>query len=71
MGLLSGQARRDTNAGGHYAAQLFRGAMTQAMYDRALNEQHDNGYRLSHIYEISGTTVMIFERREGQTPRAV
>lgn len=63
MGVFGGQARSETDAGGHYATLLFKGAMTQGMYDRTLNQQHDKGYRLSHIYEISDSTVMIFERR--------
>lgn len=63
MGVFGSAARSETDAGGHYATLLLKGPMTQGMYDRTLNQQHDKGYRLSHIYEIGNTTVMIFERR--------
>lgn len=65
MGLLGGQAQRGVvDAGGHYVTRLFKSGMTQGMYDRALNEHYESGYRLSHIYEIGGSTVMVFERRD-------
>ena len=63
MGLFAGQQARGEVDAGHYSTLLFKGGMTQAMYDRTLNQQHERGYRLSHIYEISDQTVMIFERR--------
>lgn len=75
MGLLDGQRARNEaakeaavasvagchNPATHYVTEVNKGSANMLMLTGNLNQQYGKGYRLAHIYEQGGNTVMVFE----------
>lgn len=75
MGLLDGQRARHEaarevaaqataqchNTATHYTSDVNKGSLNATALAASLNSQYAKGYRLSHIYEIGGNTVLVFE----------
>lgn len=75
MGLLDGQRARHEaakevasasvagchNPATHYVTEVNKGSVNMLMLAAGLNQQYGKGYKLAHIYELGGNTVMVFE----------
>lgn len=46
----------------HYEAEVNRGDLSVGALTKALNKRHDDGWKLAHIFEQAGNTVMVWER---------
>lgn len=46
----------------HYDCEVNRGDLSVAWLTDKLNERYEDGWRLSHIFEQAGNTVLVFER---------
>ena len=47
----------------HYVCKVNRDELHMGSLADELNDRYRDGYRLAHILEQGGNTVMIFERR--------
>lgn len=47
----------------HYLAEVNKRGLSVTALTKTLNDHWDNGWRLAHILEQRGNTVMIFEKR--------
>lgn len=47
----------------HYEAVVNKRGLSVAALTKKLNERWENGWRLSHVLEQRGNTVMVFEKR--------
>jgi hypothetical protein len=45
-----------------YITEVNRGDLNMGSLERSLNDKHKDGYKLAHIFEQGGNTIMIFER---------
>lgn len=48
----------------HYEAVVNTGSLNVERWTKLLNERWEKGWRLDHVFEQKGNTVMVFERRE-------
>jgi hypothetical protein len=46
----------------HYEAEVNRGDLSMGSLTRDLNDRHEKGWRLAHIFEQGGNTILIWER---------
>lgn len=53
----------------HYNAEVNEGSINMALFTRKLNSQWEEGWRLAHIFEQAGNTVIVWERRGGHQAR--
>lgn len=51
----------------HYDAVVNKRGLSVSALTKTLNERWDNGWRLAHILEQRGNTVLVFEKRADQT----
>lgn len=49
--------------GGHYEATVNRGSLNMATFTRELNQRWKRGWKLGQVFEQSGNTVIVWERR--------
>jgi hypothetical protein len=56
--------RADKN-GAHYVARVNTGKLDVERFTDGLNDWWAKGFRLAHLFEQNGNTVMVFERSEG------
>lgn len=49
---------------GHYEVVVNKKSLNAAGVTIDLNARWDKGWRLAHVFEQDGNTVMVFERRE-------
>ena len=47
----------------HYEVEVNKRALSVKGLTRTLNERWDNGWRLAHLLEQRGNTVLVFEKR--------
>ncbi len=47
----------------HYLVEVNKRALSVTGLTRTLNDQWDNGWRLAHILEQRGNTVLVYEKR--------
>ena len=67
MGLLSKDPdleQSDAAPGDRYEAVVNKKDINMRRFTAGLNARWKNGWRLAHIFEQSGNTVMVFERRD-------
>jgi hypothetical protein len=57
------EARAETQARKHYEVEVNKGSLNVSGFERQMNGRWDSGWRLSHIFEQSGNTVVVWERR--------
>jgi len=50
--------------GPRYEAVANKKSINMAVLTQQLNHRWERGWRLSHVYEQAGNSVMIFERRD-------
>lgn len=50
--------------GPRYDAVVNKKSINMAVLTQQLNQRWEHGWRLAHIYEQAGNSVMIFERRD-------
>lgn len=48
---------------GHYDTEVNKGSLNMGSFKRNLNSRWDDGWKLSHVFEQDGNTVMVWERR--------
>jgi hypothetical protein len=53
---------RPTMADDHYEVEVNRGDLSTGSLTRDLNKRHAQGWKLAHIFEQAGNTVMVFEK---------
>lgn len=46
----------------HYEAEVNRGDLDVGSFTRTLNKRHEGGWKLSHIFEQAGNTIMVWEQ---------
>ena len=46
----------------HYEAEVNRGDLNMRSFSDTLNDRWRDGWRLAHIFEQGGNTVMVWER---------
>lgn len=46
----------------HYEAEVNRGDLDVGSLSKKLNKRYDEGWKLAHIFEQAGNTVMVWER---------
>ena len=63
MGLMSGGRPAAGPAGcvNHYVTEVNKGSLNMGRWQGRLNEMHQGGYRLAHVFEQDGNTVQVFE----------
>jgi hypothetical protein len=44
-----------------YRCEVNKGSINMGKWSKRLNEQRAQGYRLAHVFEQDGNTVMVFE----------
>lgn len=49
-------------ADSHYDTEVNRGDLDTGSLTRKLNKRHEDGWKLAHIFEQAGNTVMVFEK---------
>ena len=54
---------------GHYEAEVNRGDINMDHFTNQLNQRWDNGWRLARLFEQSGNTIIVWERRASQKAR--
>ena len=47
----------------HYDAEVNKGSLSVTVLAALLNKRWSDGWRLDHVFEQHGNTVLIFERR--------
>jgi hypothetical protein len=47
----------------HYICEVNKGDLNMRSLADGLNDRYRDGYRLAHVLEQGGNTIMIFERR--------
>jgi hypothetical protein len=47
---------------GHYEADVNRGDLNMRSLTDELNDRHDKGWKLAHIFEQGGNTILIWEQ---------
>lgn len=47
----------------HYDVEVNKRALSVKGLSRALNDRWENGWRLAHVLEQRGNTVLVFEKR--------
>lgn len=47
--------------GDHYETQVNKGSIRMQSFESLLNSRYAKGYRLAHVFEQDGNTVMVFE----------
>jgi hypothetical protein len=63
MGFLGGGAfTGGSKSGPHYEMEVNKGSTNMGALQKAANDRHDNGYKIGHVYEQDGNTVVIWER---------
>lgn len=68
MGLLdkvgagAGGGMTNAKSGDHYDAVVNKGDLNMARFTSELNERWRSGWRLAHVIEQHGNTVMVYER---------
>jgi hypothetical protein len=50
-------------ADNHYDAEVNRGDLNVSSFARDLNKRYEDGWKLAHIFEQGGNTVVVWERR--------
>ncbi len=61
------QARdRALERGDHYVTRVNKNRLDMERFTDDLNQWWDAGFRLAHVFEQQGNTVMVFERRNDQ-----
>jgi hypothetical protein len=53
----------------HYEAEVNRGDLNVDHFTRQLNNRWERGWRLARLFEQSGNTVIVWERRAAQKAR--
>ena len=51
----------------HYLVEVNKRGLSVSALTTTLNERWDNGWRLAHIVEQRGNTVLVFEKRSPET----
>ena len=46
----------------HYEAEVNKGDINMRHFSSQLNERYENGWRLSHLHENNGNTIIVWER---------
>lgn len=59
----TGPAQAMAGVDGHYEAVVNKNDLNMARLTAMLNQRWNSGWRLDHVLEQNGNTVMIFERR--------
>lgn len=49
----------------HYDADVNKGSINMGRFTDSLNDRWEDGWKLSHIYEQDGNTIIIWEQRAG------
>lgn len=62
MGLLGGAFSGGKEGGPHYEVEVNRDDLSARSFEKAANERYENGYRMAHLYEQAGNTVVVWER---------
>ncbi len=47
----------------HYLVEVNKRALSVTALTKTLNDQWDNGWRLAHVFEQRGNTVLVYEKR--------
>lgn len=55
----------EQQANAHYDAEVNKGSLSITFFKSTLNTRWENGWKLSHIFEQDGNTVIVWERWEG------
>lgn len=53
-----------SHTGAHYDAVVNKGSLNMGRFTSELNSRWDSGWRLAHVIEQAGNTVMVYERRD-------
>jgi hypothetical protein len=48
----------------HYEVEVNKRGFNAALLTKTLNDRWDNGWRLAHVIEQRGNTVLVFEERD-------
>lgn len=62
MALFSGWSD-GSPSGPHYEIDVNKGSMRKQSFEAAANKRWANGYRIAHVYEQDGNTVVVWEKR--------
>lgn len=46
----------------HYETEVNKGDLNMRAFQRRLNERHEQGWKLAHIFSQGGNTITIWER---------
>lgn len=57
------EAGKSTMFRPHYESEVNRGSLNMRTFTATLNSRWNGGWRLSHLFEQDGNTVMVWERR--------
>lgn len=49
-----------------YEAQVNKGSINMEKFTKTANARWDNGYKLEHLYEQDGNTVVIWMRKDAR-----
>lgn len=56
--------RKEAMSGVRYTVGLNKGSLNVGGFQKLLNERWKNGYKLAHLIEQHGNTLMVFEQRD-------
>ena len=48
---------------GHYDAEVNKGDLNMNSFTRKLNDRHEEGWKLAHVFEHGGNMVIVWERQ--------
>lgn len=54
---------RATMSHPHYEAEVNKKSLNMGAFTNTLNKRWNDGWRLGHVFEQDGNTVMVWERR--------
>jgi hypothetical protein len=55
-------------AGEHYHAEVNKKDLNVGAFTQTLNQRWRDGWRLAHVFEQGGNTVVVWERRDDAEP---
>lgn len=61
-GEMKGLGDKLRGQSGHYDAEVNKGSLNMGSFTTKLNQRYEQGWRLSHLFEQAGNTVLVWER---------
>ena len=49
---------------GHYEVEVNKGDLNAGSMSRKMNDRYSDGWKVAHIFEENGNTVIVWERQD-------